>query len=310
METVPCNLCGSAAAVPWAADLPDLLLERPAVRTTLVRCADCGLVYQNPRPTLAEMGEHYPAEYESYNFDKDAGRRSWLLERAVRYGLDKRARAVLRARPSGVLLDVGCSTGLFLNNMRRFVGWTLHGVEISPHAVELARRLPGVTVFTGTLEEAVYPAGMFDAVTLWDVFEHLHDPAATLREIRRVLRPDGVLVVRVPNLSSWDARLFGRAWAGLDAPRHLYLFDRETLPRILEANGFRIGRLDCAMGSYPTFLLSVRFWLTARGVPPSRRAAVGRLLGHPVMRLLSVPAFYLYGLRRRGPLLTAVAHPA
>lgn len=309
METVACNQCGVATATPAYVDLPDILLERPAVLTTLVRCNNCGLVYQNPRPTPAEMDAHYPDSYESYNLDGD-GRRSWLLERALRHGLDKRARAVMRYRRGGTLLDVGCATGIFLNGMRRFAGWTLYGVEPSAHAAALARRLPDVTIHEGTLDDAAYPAATFDAVTLWDVFEHLHDPAATLDEIRRILKPDGVLALRVPNLSSWDAQLFGRAWAGLDAPRHLYLFDRVTLPRMLESHGFRVLRLDCAIGSYPTFVLSVRFWLYQQGVAATRRAQISRLLYHPLMRLVSAPLFYLYGLRRRGPLLTLVATPA
>lgn len=310
MEIVACNQCGATAATPVFVAVPDILLERPAVRTTLVRCDRCGLVYQNPRPTLAAMGQHYPDSYESYNLDGDAARRSWLLRRALQVGLDKRARTVMRFRRGGYLLDVGCATGIFLNGMRRFPGWTLHGVDPSEHAAAIARRLPGVQIVTGTLEQAAYPDAMFDAVTLWDVFEHLHDPAATLQEIRRVLKPDGVLALRVPNLSSWDAKLFGRGWAGLDTPRHLYLFDRVTLPRMVESQGFRVLRLDCAIGSYPTFVLSLRFWLYRRGFSAERRAKIARRLYSPAMRLLSAPLFYLYGLRRRGPLLTLVASPA
>lgn len=305
MEHTTCNLCGSAEADLFY-ELPDLLLDRPQVRTTLVRCRVCGLVYQNPRPTFAEMGQHYPPEYDSYAPNPLAARAPWLLHRAYAYGVHKRTRSVTRLKRGGKLLDVGCATGTFLLGMRAHPGWDLHGVEVSPHAAAIARS-EGLTVAEGTLEQAAFPDGHFDAVTLWDVFEHLHDPAATLAELHRILRPDGVLVMRVPNLDSWDARLFGRNWAGLDAPRHTYVFGLQSLRSLLERAGFTGLEMACNIGSYPTFALSVRFWLTARGVPPARRNRLMRALEHPAARLLTAPLFYLAGLGLRGPLVTVTA---
>ncbi len=302
-ETVVCNLCGAASATPRY-QVKDLLLERPTVTATLVECAVCGLVYQNPRPTFAAMGEHYPDEYDSYNYDSDDKRPSWLLRKAYAYGTNKRTRIVTRAKSGGRLLDIGCSTGLFLRGMREKSGWEVQGVEISEQAAAIARNRHALTVTTGTLESAEFPDNHFDAVTMWDVFEHLHDPDGSLAEIRRILRPDGVLVLRVPNLDSWDAQLFGENWAGLDAPRHLYIFGRKTLTQILTQNSFKIAKMSCAIGSYPTFVLSVRFWLTAQAKPRERMM---RLLNSPPARLLSAPLFYLLGMNQRGPLLTVVA---
>jgi 2-polyprenyl-3-methyl-5-hydroxy-6-metoxy-1,4-benzoquinol methylase len=266
------------------------------------------LIYQNPRPSLAEMPAHYPAEYESYANPSDERDAPPLLQQAYRYGMDKRRRFITRAKSGGSLLDVGCATGIFLRSMGSLPGWEVQGVEISPHAAAIARQ-QGLRVFTGTLEEAHFPAASFDAVTLWDVFEHLHDPASSLTEIRRVLKPDGLLVLRVPNVGSWDARIFGRYWAGYDSPRHLYVFDRRTLAEMLARSGFEIVSASCGIGSYPTFVLSLRFWLRARGTPPVRQQQVARFLYHPLMRLLTAPLFYLYGLGLRGPLLVVSTRP-
>lgn len=306
MESVICNFCGSAQTAPFAV-VPDLLLERIHVKATLVRCRQCGLVYQNPRPTLAEMGEHYPPEYEPYVDHAAQPKRNWLLQKAIQHGTNKRCRFVTRHKPNGRLLDIGCAMGGFLLGMRELGGWNVAGVEVNHAVAEAARQRHGLDVFAGTLEEAAYPAASFDAVTLWDVLEHLHDPGPTLTEIHRVLRDEGIVVIRVPNLASWDAALFGTAWAGLDAPRHLYIFTPESLTALLEKAGFQVLEHSCAIGSYMTFVLSIRFWLTARGVSVKTKDRISKLLYHPLARLISAPLFYLVSLTRRGPLLVTVA---
>jgi SAM-dependent methyltransferase len=306
METVSCNLCGSSATTP-VATVPDLLLERRQVTATLVRCTQCGLVYQNPRPTLAEIGQHYPPEYDSYVDHAAQRKRNWLLQKAIDYGIDKRCHFVTRHKRQGSVLDIGCATGTFLLGMRRQGPWQTYGVELTDAVAQIARERHGLTVFTGTVEQAAYPAAMFDAVTLWDVFEHLHDPAGSLREIRRILKPDGVLVIRVPNLASWDAALFGVYWAGLDSPRHLYVFTPQTVSQLLQQAGFAVLKHSSAIGSYMTFVLSIRFWLTARGVSPQTQRRAMRILYHPVARLASAPLFYIPSLLQRGPLLVTTA---
>lgn len=306
MESVPCNFCGSAATEPFAV-VSDLLLERLTVKTTLVRCRQCGLVYQNPRPTLAEMGEHYPPQYESYTDQTVQTKRNWLLQKAVQHGTNKRCRFVTNHKRTGKLLDIGCAMGGFLLGMRDQGAWTLAGVEVNQAVAAAARERHGLDVFAGTLEQANFPTASFDVVTLWDVFEHLHDPLHALTEIQRILRPDGIVVIRVPNLASWDAKLFGTTWAGLDSPRHLYIFTPETLTAFLAKAGFQVVEHSCAIGSYMTFVLSIRFWLTAHGIAAKRKEAISKLLYHPLARLLSAPLFYLVSLTLRGPLLVTVA---
>lgn len=306
MESVNCNLCQSSQSIDLY-HLTDLLLEREEACTTLVRCMDCGLIYQNPRPSLVEIGRHYPPEYDSYHPEPQGEKTSWLLSKAIQYGIDKRCRFVTQQKERGRLLDIGCATGLFLKGMQRHPGWELNGVEISPHAASIARHRHQLDVFTGTLEQAAFPDNHFEAVTMWDVLEHLHDPAASLSEIHRILKPGGVLVVRVPNAGSWDASLFGSCWAGLDAPRHLYVFDQDTLQAMLVKSGFQVRQVSCGIGSYPTFVLSVRFWLVARGTSVQTRNALVNMLYHPLARLFSSPFFYLSGLRQRGPLITVTA---
>ncbi len=305
MEQTLCAICGGSDTRPLFT-LPDYLLDRKDVQATFVRCQSCGLVYQNPRPTLDEMSQHYPPEYESYSTPDDTGNASWLLRQAIQLGLRKRGGFITRHKRSGRLLDVGCATGFFLNGMRSQGNWELYGVEISPYAARIAQDRYGLNVKVGTLEAASFPEGFFDVVTMWDVLEHLHEPQKSLREIHRILKPDGLLVFRVPNAASLDARLFGPFWAGIDPPRHLYVFSPTTTEKLLQITGFSILDRNSASGNYPTFLLSVRFWLNGRDFPDRPKSMLMKLLYHPVMRILSGPIFYLRSSALKGPQMIVV----
>lgn len=134
----------------------------------------------------------------------------------------------LSAHERGRLLDVGCGNGMFLARMAE-LGWQGVGLETDGRAAEFARSRFGLEVVEGTLEQAGFPDGAFDAVVLSHVIEHVYDPVATLAECGRVLRPGGKLVVLTPNTRSLGHRIFRSAWRGLEPPRHLHIFDRRTL---------------------------------------------------------------------------------
>ena len=306
METTECDLCGSEKASPKFV-LSDWLLERNEVVTQLVQCDECRLIYQNPRPTLTEMADHYPPEYESYLPHPERRKASWLLRRAIQYGINKRCRLVTRHKRAGRLLDVGCAAGVFLRGMQGQGAWELYGVDISEYAARIAQAQHQLNVHIGTLEEAAFPDAFFDVVTLWDVLEHLHRPAVTLREIHRLLKPEGLVIIRVPNGESIDAKVFQRYWAGLDAPRHLYVFSPQTLRELLEKNGFDVVDVIYGASWYTTLLLSLRFWFVARGISARIKDPLLKVLYHPVMRLLTAPLFFVGGLVLPGPLIITTA---
>jgi 2-polyprenyl-3-methyl-5-hydroxy-6-metoxy-1,4-benzoquinol methylase len=137
-------------------------------------------------------------------------------------------------------LDVGCGTGGFLSALRETGGWRTVGVEVDERLVAYARQALGLTVHQGDLSTLNESAHSFDAVTMWDVLEHLIDPLGTLHIIRRLLKPDGVLLLSTPNAQAWQARLWGENWAGWNIPLHTYFFTPATLKRILARAGFRV----------------------------------------------------------------------
>jgi SAM-dependent methyltransferase len=305
MKRINCPLCASENFLPQGS-VQDRLLGTDG-QFCLVRCRDCGLFYLNPQPERLELEKYYSEDYEP--FQAAQLDRLPLVQRLfIDYGLKKRRRAVEKFKPGGRLLEIGCAQGLFLWTMQRRRGWEVYGVEPSTAAGAVAREEFHLDVFQGTLEEAGFPSLFFDAVVLWDVLEHVPDPQATLREIRRLLSPEGVLILRVPLLGSWDQRLFGPYWAGWDAPRHLTTFSRETLTRMLLSTGFRVEEFFCFSGGYPAFTLSLRFWARAH-LPPWGRQVLKTLTESPVARLAFAPYFYLMDRMVKSTVVTVAAKP-
>lgn len=230
-ESARCRLCRGT-------DLPPVMLfdelslgTRSRRSWTIVRCHRCGLAQVDP----AE-GDAAPATV--YGDDEYGFARSRLADELID-GRSHAARVLDELAPflgDGRLLDVGCGTGDFLLEARGR-GWDVSGVEMSPDAVRVARGR-GLAVTVGTLRDARLPEAAFDCVVLLDVIEHLTDPLAEMREIRRVLRPGGIVVVETPNWRSLYRRLLRHRWAALQPRIHLLYFDESTLRRALLEAGF------------------------------------------------------------------------
>jgi SAM-dependent methyltransferase len=213
-------------------------------------------------------------------------------------GQHKRCRLIDRSVPTRDatprrLLDVGCASGLFLEAMQSYRGWQIEGVELNEIAARTTSERLGVPVFAGPFERAKYADGTFDAITMWDVLEHLHEPLYSLREIRRILRPGGVLFVRVPNAASYVARMCGRYWSGYDLPRHMTLFTPRTLGRALAQAGFRENLCLYSSGSYLAALHSLRFAMDDGLRTPEQAATIHGILLHPAARALAWLPFSL-----------------
>lgn len=196
----------------------------PALPCRVVRCRDCGLAYTSPRPSPASISAVYPYDYAPHQPRLKSSRGSLLAN-------------VLP--PRGRLLDFGCGAGALLRQMHR-CGWRVTGIDLSPRAVRYVRERLGLHALEGTLPHPALSPASFEAITMAESLEHVHDPLAVLRAAHDLLTPGGTLAITVPNLDSLSFHWFGAAWFGLDLPRHLTHFEPVTLVRMLEHAGFRV----------------------------------------------------------------------
>jgi 2-polyprenyl-3-methyl-5-hydroxy-6-metoxy-1,4-benzoquinol methylase len=199
----------------------------------LVVCPVCGLGRLHPMPSEAEVAAFYPPEYYG-----DEGKKFVpLIELPLRLVGQRHVRFLMRdLRPGARVLDLGCGRGVLLGALADR-GFDVHGVELSEAAARGADPRAQIRI-APTLAAAGYPAAFFDRAVVWHVLEHLRDPAATVAELRRVLRPGGELVLSVPNFGSAQARWAGAAWFHLDPPRHLWHFSLDSLRRLVTRAGF------------------------------------------------------------------------
>jgi len=308
LEDVSCPVCGSNAnTVRYR--LRDLAYNVPG-EFSVVMCDTCGHLYLSPRPTADSLDACYPADYQPFRRAIEDETGNFWLRRLRHRQQRTRCDQITRLLAGGRLLDVGCATGLFLNEMRAQGGWTVAGIEPNREAADYARSRFGLEVFNGPIGAAPWPERAFDVITLWDVVEHLPDPANAMRKLRKLLADDGYLVMGTPDPGSLDAALFGPDWVGWDPPRHLSVFSRAALSRLASEAGFRTERVYSFYGRYTTFALSLRLWLRRR-LPPGRALqGLERLVMLPVWRYLTLPYFATVDRRGRGAIAVTIARPA
>jgi SAM-dependent methyltransferase len=234
-----CLLCGSKEAARLF-EASDRLYGTTKRRFEVVRCGECGLVRLDPQPPPDELKQYYP---DSYWFAPDESAAGRLEEKYRRLVLRDHVHFVAAAlgNSRGPLLDVGSGGGLFLGMMRER-GFRALGLDFSPEAAAISWRRQGAPAVCAMLERAPFRPGSLEAITMFHVVEHLPDPRRYLETARELLAPGGCLVVQVPNAASWQFRLLGRAWNGVDVPRHLFDFRDRDLDRLLESCGFEVAR--------------------------------------------------------------------
>jgi SAM-dependent methyltransferase len=172
------------------------------------------------------MGQHYGEAYDRTITSGGTDSEHWKWRRDE----------LLRYKSSGVILDLGCSSGGFLASLKG-PSWTLFGIEMSETVARQAQMRCGAQVFAGDILDAPFPPGSFDVITCFHVFEHLHQPRETLLRVREWLRPGGIFYTMMPNVDSVEARIFRSYWYGLELPRHLYHFSPASLRTLATSVG-------------------------------------------------------------------------
>jgi len=314
MEYVNCQLCNHD-------DATVLFKKKDKFGTTgdeftVVECQECRLAYVNPRPSQEEIGKFYPETYswkENVEAGSFLGRLLKKLEKKYRYHLLRGEVSEVErvwSKRGGKLLDIGCGAGDRLDEFRR-KGFETVGVEISASA-DYAEKYLKLSVIKGDLFSPCFPDASFDIITLYHVLEHTHDPVKVCEEILRILKPNGLMVIQVPNRESLQYKMFRQRWAAVDVPRDLYYFGTRTLTLLLKKVGFEIFEIDHFMNWWhpPTLVISLfpnldpqRAWQQER----KGRSSLAERIGWILCTLMAGPFTHFESWMKRGAIVTFYA---
>ena len=197
-------------------------------RARHVKCKNCHLIYVNPIENGGNVNEVY-SQMKSVDAAIIRGSRLRATESQVEL--------VKKYNDGAHLLDIGCGEGFFLFNACKF-GYVTKGVELSQDAAAYARNEFGLDVEAKPFEELRFPENHFDVVTLWQVLEHMLYPLMVLKEVHRILRPGGMLVITTPDIEKMPARILKKRWWCITR-LHINQFTTKTLKNILENAGFK-----------------------------------------------------------------------
>jgi len=252
-------------------------------------------------PSDQELAQMYPAEYYAYQEEPKTNELKQFCKRILGYW--QGVTDPCFDRP-GVFLDIGCGSGSHVERMRQ-IGWKSYGVELN-HAAATRGAARGLQIFSGNLFQAGFSASFFDYVRASHSLEHMPSPHEILDEIHRILKPDGKLLVAVPNIESFTARLFRQYWWHLGPPIHPFSYSCTTLTRLLKEHGFHVEKLRFN-SDYVGLLGSFQIWLNRRKNRPS---SSGLLFQNRPLRVLCGWLQTVCDLLSRGDMIEVTASVA
>lgn len=231
-----------------------------------VQCANCSLVYLNPRPDWSEFARIYQANYHAFDFSEQEFGFVYIVRRRLEA---KRLLNWCRDLPENArIIDVGCGDGFHLELLQDFGNktWTLEGVDANARAASIAEK-KGLKVHCGLVENLDLTQNTYDLLILIQTIEHIADPPQLLREVRSLLRAGERVVIVTDNTDSPDFNLSKkRFWGGYHFPRHWNLFNKKTIRHLAEKTGLEVETLTTQV-SPVNWVYSVRNRLADKNAP-------------------------------------------
>lgn len=204
----------------------------------VAQCGNCQFVFTQNAPNQESIGKYYESEDYVSHSDTQKGLFFKVYHTVRKYMLSQKRKMVEAQTSKGKLLDIGCGTGYFLNEMKSN-NWDVSGIEQDEKA-----RTYGANKFSITIKEpkALYELenNSLNAITMWHVLEHVHDLNEYLTQIKNLLKKDGTLCIAVPNHDSHDGKHYGKQWAAWDLPIHLWHFTPASMHTLMDKHGFTI----------------------------------------------------------------------
>lgn len=218
---------------------------------SIVNCKDCGLLYVNPQPTEQELVKHYSKNY-NYSY----------MQQNKESGKDRDDSKEISNIKKGILLDVGCGSGLFLLAARKH-GFIVRGVDLSTKMTKYGKNRFGLDLSNRDFLE-LSKNKQFDVITMRHLLEHVTNPINFIRKSRELLKKDGLLFLEVPNIDSFPARICGKAWQWMTPPAHLFFFSPKTIKKLLEKESFRVIKSGTRKGDAAPLIFAILVSLISR----------------------------------------------
>lgn len=269
-KDIVCNLCNSSEYA-LIFKVKDLNYRTTDEEFNVVKCKKCNLVYLNPQPLVIKR--YYPKTYMPYKevLSADIDFKPYLCEALkIFYGYPSTAKTFINklknlrglielnlkdkfffytvpyARDKKIL-DVGCGNGSYLSSLKK-LGWEaetqLYGIDFPNETLMHLKKYEHINIIEGDFLDITLPENFFDIITLRHVLEHLPDPTSALKKAFTLLKPNGIILINVPNFKSFEALvIFREKWRHIDAPRHLYHFSPKTLKKLLSNTGFVVEKI-------------------------------------------------------------------
>ena len=224
----------------------------------IVSCETCGFTLTNPRPNNEELPEYYKSDMYISHTNKTDGVFNWIYQKVRAYSIKRKLSLLKTLNKDGTHLDVGCGTGEFLNACKNS-GLRTKGIEPSSSARKQAVKNYQLSISKDTNLKQ-YSDSEFNSISMWHVLEHIPNLNETVAETKRILKPDGKIIIAVPNHNSWDAKYYKEYWAAWDVPIHLWHFSKNTINKLFKKHDFRmIKTKPMIFDSFYVSLLSEEF---------------------------------------------------
>ena len=247
----------------------------------IVQCEECLLVRLSPRPVKNHLDFYYPEE-DYYIYKTPTTSINNISQRGISAKIRASIRQVIfndlgypgkslstlqmilkpifkkiffsqatygwgekfpRYKENGFALDVGSGNGTYLSFLKHY-GWKVQGLDLSRKASEIAKNNLDIDVYVGELEDANFPANTFDYINMSHVLEHVTSPRNTLKKVKELLKPGGIVYIEVPNYESFSRKTSGEYWYAWETPRHLYTFSPDTLKRFIQESGLTVAKIE------------------------------------------------------------------
>lgn len=222
----------------------------------LYRDEPLDLVFTYPQPKETDLAKYY--ESDDYISHTDAKRSLFeiayhiIKNRALK---NKLSLINKRQKTKGTLLDIGAGTGDFLA-LAKINDWKTIGIEPNEKAKRIAKN-KGVSFIENS---ELIPNHSVDVITMWHVLEHVPDIERQIKELKRLLKPTGIIIIAVPNFNSYDAKHYGIFWAAYDVPRHLWHFSKKAIKTLFERESLQLQEvLPMPFDAFYVSLLSEKY---------------------------------------------------